>query len=113
MRCRFLCGVVYISLITIFGVPLVSAKIVSDERLSNAKVNSMPPDIKAAYGMFAQKCSKCHSLARPLKVRMKDAKYWKHYIKKMRRKPGSGINKKHSREIYRFLVYHFDLKKKG
>ena len=68
-------------------------------------VSSYPPQYQRSYEVFAVRCSKCHSLARPINARIK-GEQWKGYVKKMIRRPGSGINEEAGREIYEFLKYY-------
>jgi hypothetical protein len=71
------------------------------------------PDVRADYEVFAVRCSKCHSLARPLNSGITDDDYWKAYVDKMRRQPGSGISVDDAVVILRFLhVYSMDLRKR-
>ena len=52
------------------------------------------------------RCSKCHSLARPLNSGIIDDGYWKLYVARMRRQPGSGISLEDTDQILRFLHYY-------
>ena len=65
-----------------------------------------PPEIQEAYDVFAFRCSKCHSLARPLNAQITDTTFWSDYVERMRRMPGSGINREDARTILKFLVYY-------
>jgi hypothetical protein len=69
-------------------------------------VSSYPQDIKDAYEVFAVRCSRCHTLARPLNARIHDAQHWERYVARMRRNPSSGINEKNASIIMRFLLYY-------
>ncbi|MFA0747909.1 hypothetical protein [Fervidibacter sp.] len=62
------------------------------------------PKAKAIYSLFRNKCSKCHTLARPLNTDLPPTK-WEEYIKRMMSKPGSGIKPSEAKEIWQFLVY--------
>jgi len=64
---------------------------------------ALPPDLRADYDVFALRCSKCHSLARPLNSGIDDDEFWKKYVERMRRQPGSGISVEDSVPILRFL----------
>jgi hypothetical protein len=85
---------------------------IEDNLEKNAKIDlaKYPPDIKALYPLFSQKCSKCHSLSRPLNSGFSRPKF-KEYIGKMRRKPNSGINTEDAIKIYTFLGYFSENKK--
>jgi len=56
------------------------------------------------YGMFRQKCSKCHTIARPLNTTMTRSE-WERYVKRMMHKPNSEINQAQGKEIFEFLLY--------
>jgi hypothetical protein len=67
------------------------------------------------YDMFAQKCTRCHELARPISALLSgvtplsadrfDEEGIKKYVVKMMRKPNSGIVKEDARELIQFLTY--------
>ena len=61
------------------------------------------PDTQADYKLFAVRCSKCHSLARPLNSGIDDDDYWRMYVARMRRQPSSGISEEDTVAILRFL----------
>jgi len=69
-------------------------------------VSDYPDDIQEAYGVFEYRCSRCHSLARPLNAQITDTTFWSDYVERMRRMPGSGINREDARTILKFLVYY-------
>jgi len=69
-------------------------------------VSSYPDDMRAAYKVFAVRCSRCHALARPLNARIHDPHHWERYVARMRLNPASGINAKNGDIIIRFLVYY-------
>ena len=68
--------------------------------------SGLPEEVRADYEVFAQRCSKCHSLARPLQSGISDDAYWKEYVERMRRQPGSGISPRDEEPILRFLHYY-------
>ena len=72
-------------------------------------VRNYPPEMRERYQVFAVKCSKCHSLSRPINARMR-GEDWKNYVKKMIRRPASGINEESGRQIYEFLKYYTSVK---
>jgi mono/diheme cytochrome c family protein len=67
---------------------------------------TLPVEQRADYAIFAQRCSKCHSLARPLNSGISDENYWSLYVARMRRQPGSGISQEDAEPILRFLHYY-------
>lgn len=75
---------------------------------------AMPEEVRAEYDLFAQRCSRCHSLSRPLNAGITDDEAWKIYVTRMRRQPGSGITEQDQTVILRFLHYYSQeqLKKK-
>ena len=62
------------------------------------------PKAKAIYNLFRNKCSKCHTLARPINTDLSPTK-WEEYVKRMMSKPGSGIKPSEAKQIWQFLVY--------
>jgi hypothetical protein len=74
---------------------------------------SVDPSVRADYEVFAIRCSKCHSLARPLNSGIDRDDYWRWYVARMRRQPGSGITESDTVAILRFLhVYSLDERQK-
>lgn len=67
-------------------------------------VSAYPAEMQAAYKLFASKCSKCHTIARPINTMMTRAE-WERYVKRMMHKPNSGISDKQGKEIFDFVVY--------
>lgn len=67
---------------------------------------SLPANIRPAYAVFEQRCSKCHSLARPLDAAITDPAHWHQYVARMRRMPGSGINQEDAVRILQFLTHY-------
>jgi len=68
-------------------------------------VSAYPPEQQRNYASFAGKCSKCHPLARPVNSRFTEAE-WKRYMKRMIRRPNSGINEEQAAKIFEFLKYY-------
>jgi hypothetical protein len=68
-------------------------------------VSGYPAEMKKAYDMYSVKCAKCHPLARSVNARF-SAQDWKRYMKKMIRRPNSGINEEQAANIYEFLKYY-------
>jgi hypothetical protein len=71
-------------------------------------VSTYPPQIQAAYRVFAVRCSRCHTLARPLNAQIDDPDHWVRYVTRMRRNPTSGINRKDAEIILQFLLFYTD-----
>lgn len=68
-------------------------------------VSAYPGEQKKNYEIFSAKCSKCHPLARPINSRFTAAE-WKRYMKRMVRRPNSGINEEQAANIYNFLKFY-------
>ncbi len=67
--------------------------------------SNLPVEVRADYALYAQRCSKCHSLARSLQSGITDDSVWVYYVQRMRRQPGSGISPGDVEPILRFLHY--------
>lgn len=67
---------------------------------------SLPANIQPAYELFAQRCSKCHSLSRALDNGHVEDQFWERYVDRMRHQPGSGIAPDEVPSILRFLHYY-------
>jgi mono/diheme cytochrome c family protein len=76
------------------------------ETAEGIPTSTLPDDVRADYQVFAQRCSKCHSLARPLQSGIVDDEFWKEYVERMRRQAGSGISPSDEEPILRFLHYY-------
>jgi hypothetical protein len=76
------------------------------ERGEGLDPSSVPPEQQADYALFAQRCSKCHSLARPLNSGITEDSFWRMYVDRMRRQPGSGISEQDTVPILRFLHWY-------
>jgi hypothetical protein len=66
----------------------------------------IPAAVQVDYGLFSDRCSKCHSLARALNSGIDSNEYWDIYVERMRRQPGSGISIEDTHGILRFLYYY-------
>ncbi len=75
-----------------------------DKGPSKIDVSSYPPEMQKAYKLFADKCSKCHTIARPINTTMARPE-WERYVKRMMHKPNSGISDKQGKEIFEFIMY--------
>jgi hypothetical protein len=67
-------------------------------------VSVYPENQQKVYAMFRTKCSKCHTIARPLNTSMTRAE-WERYVKRMLHKPNSEINENEGRRIFGFLLF--------
>ena len=75
-----------------------------DKGPNKIDVSGYPPEMQSAYKLFSSKCSKCHTIARPINTMMKRDE-WERYVKRMMHKPNSGINDNQGKQIFEFLVY--------
>jgi hypothetical protein len=67
---------------------------------------SVAPERREDYALFAQRCSKCHSLSRALDNGHVEDRFWERYVDRMRHQPGSGIAPEDVPGILRFLHYY-------
>ena len=67
---------------------------------------SVPDAYRADYELFAQRCSKCHSLARALENDRVDTRFWDRYVDRMRHQPASGIAPEDVAPILHFLYFY-------
>jgi hypothetical protein len=75
-------------------------------RIEGLDPSKLPDDVRDDYTLFATRCSKCHSLARPLNSGITDDEQWVLYVNRMRRQPGSGISLTDQEHILHFLRYY-------
>jgi hypothetical protein len=68
-------------------------------------VSGYPAAQQKHYEVYAAKCSKCHPLARSVNARFNSTD-WKRYMKRMIRRPNSGINEEQAAQIYEFLKFY-------
>ena len=86
---------------------LVSLALVAacaSSRPDGVEVARLPDDLRDDYALFASRCSRCHTLARPLAAHVSD-QHWIDYIARMRRMPGSGITPAEGDRILHVLFY--------
>jgi hypothetical protein len=79
---------------------------ISGTRSEGLDPSTLPAEVRTDYAVFALRCSKCHSLARPLSSGITDENYWALYVARMRRQPASGISPEDAPRILRFLHYY-------
>lgn len=84
-----------------------------DKGPSSVDVAAYPPAIQKAYGVFRQRCTLCHTLARPINSDFVLPDEWSRYVKRMMHKPGSNITPENAKTIYTFLVYDSSVRKKA
>lgn len=74
--------------------------------MSEEVVQALPGEVGQAYELFAIRCSRCHTLARPLSAGIDEFEHWEHYVGRMRKMPGSGISPADGEKILVFLKYY-------
>ena len=67
-------------------------------------VSDYPQEMQTLYKLFTNKCSRCHTVARPINSTFTPEE-WRKYVRKMMRKPGSGLTPKTAEQITKFLIY--------
>ena len=67
-------------------------------------VAAYPAKMQELYNLFTNKCSRCHTVARPINSTFTPEE-WRQYVYKMMRKPGSGLTPKTAEKIIEFLSY--------
>ena len=75
-----------------------------DKGPDKVDVSKYPAELQKSYKVFSSKCSKCHTIARPINTTMTRPE-WERYVKRMMHKPNSGISDKQGKEIFDFIVY--------
>jgi hypothetical protein len=76
-----------------------------DSGPSTIDVSGWPPEQKARYPLFQQKCAKCHAIARSVNSKFSAAE-WKRYMKRMVRRPNAGVTDEQAEDIFEFLKYY-------
>lgn len=76
--------------------------------LPEEQVAKYPPEVQDSYRLFTAKCSRCHTLSRPLSANIVEHAHWDAYVERMRHHAGSGISKADARKILVFLHYYAD-----
>jgi hypothetical protein len=77
----------------------------ADKGPDKVDVGRFAAEVQEDYRVFAAKCSKCHTLARPINTDL-TADAWKMYVKRMSNKPDSGISQDQAKRIYSFLKFY-------
>ena len=81
-----------------------------DKGSASVNVSSYPADQQKNYKVFADKCAKCHTVARPINTSMTKPE-WERYVKRMMHKPNSGISDSQGKLIYDFLAFDQETRK--
>jgi hypothetical protein len=75
-----------------------------DKGSDKIDVSIYPEEMRSAYKVFTSKCSKCHTIARPINTTM-SREEWERYVKRMMHKPNSGISDKQGKQIFDFIMH--------
>jgi cytochrome c553 len=98
------------TVIVLVSVPLLmlaqssNVTLPQDKGPATINTSSYPADQQKNYKVFADKCAKCHTIARPINTTMTKPE-WERYVKRMMHKPNSGISDTQGKTIYEFLAY--------
>ena len=76
-----------------------------DKGADRVEVSGYPKEQQDRYTLFADKCARCHPLARAINSRFSTDE-WKRYIKRMVRRTGAGVTDDQSQEIFEFLKFY-------
>jgi|GEM_PF-664435 len=83
-----------------------------DQGVDSIDVSQYPKEQQDNYPVFATKCSKCHTLARPINSPYSLPEEWQAYVTKMSHKPRAGIDEDSAKAIIAFLTYDSSVRKK-
>ncbi len=101
-------GVIFlvgIGMIFALRAPRTAAKTYPADNGTNfVDVSNYPQEMQTLYELFTRKCSRCHTVARPINSTFTPEE-WRKYVHKMMRKPGSGLTPKTAEQIIKFLIY--------
>jgi len=67
--------------------------------------DNMPEDVREACDLARVRCTRCHTIERPLRARVKDPSHWQRYVRRMRLQPDSGISARDEPTLVRCLVF--------
>ena len=85
-----------------------------DKGPAKIDVSKYPADIKTKYKVFAEKCAKCHTIARAINCEFALDDEWERYIKRMMNKAGASvISANDGKQIFEFLTYDSQTRKKA
>ena len=84
-----------------------------DKGPAKIDVSKYAPEMKTKYKVFAEKCSKCHTIARAINCEFALDDEWERYVKRMMNKGGTLITAAEGKQIYEFLTYDSKIRKKA
>ena len=85
----------------------------ADKGADTIDVTKYPKAQQEKYKVFAEKCAKCHTLARPINSEYALPDEWTAYVEKMRHKKRSGIDEESQKIITDFLIFDSSMRKKA
>lgn len=93
-----------------FDAAALEARYPADLGSASLDVSNYPPEKKADFELFAQKCSGCHTLARPLNSPWSSEVDWRRYVERMETNAEDKAGKPlltavEAKKIISFLVY--------
>lgn len=83
----------------------------ADKGPATIDVSKYPPNMKKAYNLFVERCSKCHSLARTINANRFGKASWEPMVKKMSTRPGSDVTPQEEKIILDFIVFDTEKRK--
>jgi hypothetical protein len=83
-----------------------------DKGKDTINVSKYPPEMKAAYRVFENRCGACHTLARAINSDYVLEDEWQGYIRQMMDKSGGLIDADEAARIYEFLMHDSKTRKK-
>ena len=84
-----------------------------DKGPNKIDVSKYTKEMQDKYKLFSTKCSKCHTLARPINSDYVLEDEWERYVKRMMKNAGTFITADDGKAIYEFLVYDSKIRKKA
>jgi hypothetical protein len=84
-----------------------------DKGPAKIDVSKYPKEMQVRYKVFSVKCSKCHTLARPINSDYVLDDEWDRYVKRMMHNAVTFIGPDEGKQIYEFLVYDSKIRKKA
>ncbi len=77
-------------------------------------VSKYPPEKQRTYNaLLADKCTRCHGMARVINSEFVEPQVWQTYVKRMMIKPGADISPAQAKEMWEFLTYDAQVRKTG
>lgn len=99
-----LIGIVLLAVAASIAAQTSNVTLPQDKGPNKIDISKYPAEQQKAYKVFTEKCSKCHTIARPINTTM-TSEQWEMYVKRMMHKPNSGISSSQGKEIFEFLAY--------